>query len=141
MESTVHPAMQTQPYPSSILIIRGAKEIVEVQATLTEALHHKSVEKLHMLESVLSRTPAEMCDGSVTCNSSDPEETTVKYVESLENILQQKQRNKLGLRNPSTSDTVILLHPYDPVSDIYTHKHDKDEEYHMGFSSATLSAM
>jgi len=65
----------------------------------------------------------------------------VKYVESLENILQQKQRNKLGLRNPSTSDTVILLHPYDPVSDIYTNKYDKDEEYHTGLSSATLSAM
>ena len=48
MESTVHPAMQTQPYPSSILIVRGAKEVVKVQATLTEALHHKLVEKLHI---------------------------------------------------------------------------------------------
>jgi hypothetical protein len=140
-ESIVHPAMLAHPNPSNILIVGGAKEDVDVQAILTEVLRHKSVERVHVVESLVSRTPAEVCDGSVTCSSSDPEETIVEYVESLESILQQKQRNKLGFHNPSTFDTVILLHPYDLVSDIYTHKHDKDEDYYMKLSSAKLSAM
>jgi hypothetical protein len=141
VESIVHPAMLAHPNPSNILIVGGAKEDVDVQAILTEVLRHKSVERVHVVESLVSRTPAEVCDGSVTCSSSDPEETIVEYVESLESILQQKQRNKLGFHNPSTFDTVILLHPYDLVSDIHTHKHAKDEDYYMKLSSAKLSAM
>jgi hypothetical protein len=97
MESIVHPAMLAHPYPSNILIVGGAKEVVDVQAFLTGVLHHKSVEKVHMVESVVSRTPAEVYDGNVTCNSSDPEETIVEYVESLESILQQSKNNEINL--------------------------------------------
>jgi hypothetical protein len=141
MENIGHPAMLAHPYPYNILIVGGDKEAINAQAFLTEALHHKSAEKIHMVDSAVSKTPAEVYDGNVTCNSSDPEETIVEYVESLESTLQQKQRNKLVFRNLSIFDTVISLYPYDTVSDIYTHKHDKDKEYHMGLSSATLSAM
>jgi hypothetical protein len=99
VESIVHPAMLAHPNPSNILIVGGAKEDVDVQAILTEVLRHKSVERVHVVESLVSRTPAEACDGSVTCNSSDPEEIIVEYVKSLERILQQNQRNKLGFHN------------------------------------------
>jgi hypothetical protein len=141
VESIVHPAMLAHPNPSNILILGGAKEDVDVQAILTEVLRHKSVERVHVVESLVARKPAEVCDGSVTSNSSDPEETIVEYVESLERILQQKQRNKLGFHNHSTFDIVILLHPYDLFSDIHTHKHAEDKEYYMELSSATPLAM
>jgi hypothetical protein len=141
VESIVHPAMLAHPNPSSILIVGGAKEDVDVQAILTEVLRHKSVERVHVVESLVARTPARACDGSVTSNSSDPEETIAEYVESLESVLLQKQRNKLGFHNHSTFDIVILLHPYDLFSDIHTYKHANHEEYYMEFSSTTVSAI
>ncbi len=83
VEGIVHPAMLTHPNPPNILIVGGSKEDVNVQVILTEVLRHKSVERVHMVELLVSRTPAEVYDRSVTCSSPDPEEAIVEYVESL----------------------------------------------------------
>jgi hypothetical protein len=143
METLVHPAMLAHQNPKRILIIGGAREDAKMQALLTEVFRHKMVEKVTVVATMLQNFQ------HTVRNLFDIKKPTkgqrIDYLDSLEDLrmlLQKKPPyHECFCEYQSPFDVIVMLHPFDLLTDIQTSQIKENVEYNVHLSSKASSTI
>jgi hypothetical protein len=143
METLVHPAMLAHQNPKRILIIGGAREDVKMQALLTEVFRHKIVEKVTVVATMLKNI--QHTDRNFIGIKKPSKCQRIDYLDSLEDLrmlLQKKPSyHECYCEYQSPFDVVVLLHPFDLLTDIQTSQIKENVEYNVHLSSKASSTI